>query len=160
MERDTPLVRNVPVCRPRKEPLSLGVTPAYSGTYLGILPKDPRAELQNYLRRCSKVHIEINESSVRIFGTEIPEVILFIEPMANRGSTIEEFRDIVENGDYIAEHRLNPYVSLLAETPDTLGVSILTDSAGQSRIPFITIPACFEIFNAVATVERDLDPAI
>lgn len=143
---------------PRDAPLPLGAVPAYPGTYLGIVPKDPRIQLQNYVRRCSKVQIEISDVGVRIYGSDIPDVTLIITRMQDRGSTIEEFQVAVEAGDEGVEHYVNPKVSLSVESPEWIGVDVVAPYSTARYLPIVHIPACYELLNAIASVERRIEP--
>ena len=139
---------------PRDDPLPLGAVPNYPGTYLGLLPKDPRVQLQSYVRRCAKVQIEVSSMGVRIYGEEIPDITLIVSRMQDRGSTIEEFQVAVEEGNEGVEHYLNPKVSLSVESPEWLGVHVEAAYSTSRYLPFITIPACYELLDAIATVEK------
>lgn len=146
---------------PRNEPPALGAVPAYRGTHLGRLPKETRTKIQGYLRRCSKVKVTIDEVGVIISGDEIPEVVLPIDPMVNRLSTIRQFQEALETGVNLVDHYLNPYIKLVPDSPNTIGVvtDVPADPDGRVRVPPITIPACYELFNAIFAAERDIDPA-
>ena len=141
------------------DPVPLGATPAYGGTFLQRLPKTAREQLQGYVRRCGKITVHTNiglyeRPGIMIRGADM-RIFLPITKIANRRTTIAQLAQAVEVGDE-AHHVLNENLTLYLYEgvfhPDTKqrGGRIFTE-------PQVYIPACHEVLVAIAEVERHVD---